>query len=178
MAGGFDQFLSMAPGLISSISQMATGMGSIWGARRANYQGQAQGQFFDDQATLVRLDEMRSHDNLKIESQRTLSAAKAISAAQGGDIDEGIVSSIAAQYGDQDMRITNDSSNKQRMLRMRANYARMAGADAETAGTMKGLGQVAAGGYSLYDTLKSGFPAEKPAKYANVGELIDAKNIS
>lgn len=142
---------------MAAVGSIAQGFGAISQGNTAAAGAGAQAQMYRDQASEVQLEESRSHQDLAIQRDRALSSAKATMAAQGGDIDQGIVSSEAAQFGDKDQRITDDSLLKQRALYYRANYAdAMSSADRQN-GLFSGIGKFlgAAGqGYSLYKSLK------------------------
>lgn len=141
---------------MTAVASVAQGIGAISQGNFANAQAGAQAQMYRDQASEVQLDETRAHRDLTIQRDRSLSSAKATMAAQGGDIDQGIVSAEAAEFGNKDQRITDDSLLKQRALYYRANYAEAVGSNAEQQGLFAGIGKflgAAGGGYSTYKGL-------------------------
>lgn len=142
---------------MAAVSMAAQGFSAIQQGNFASAQASAQARMYKDAADAAKLEEDRAHTDLSIQRDRALSSAKAIMAAQGGDIDQGIISSEAAQFGDKDQRITNDSLIKQRSLFYRANYSEAAGANAQSNGLYTGIGKFlgAAGqGYAAYKSLK------------------------
>lgn len=135
---------------IAGATALFSAFGTISAGGQANAQAQAQAGMYRDAASITQLEESRAHNDLNIQRQRTLSSAKATMAAQGGGVDEGILSAEAAQFGDQDARISNDSKLKQRGLFNRALYAQQAGEYAQSSSLWKAGGQALGGGYNLF----------------------------
>lgn len=130
-------------------------MSSIQEGQFAQAQANAQGQMYKDAASQAQLEELRAHDDLTIRRDRSLSNSKAILAAQGGGVDDNLIAAQAAQFGDQDSRVTHDSALKQRNYYARANYAYASGSNSARAGYMQGAGQML-GGIAQAASLYSG----------------------
>lgn len=124
--------------------------GTIMQGQQASASANAQASMYRDAASATQLEESRARNDLDIQRQRTLSTAKATMAAQGGDIDQGIVSAQAAQFGDQDERIKNDSMLKQRNMYARSAYTIAQGDFARIGSYFKAGGQLLGGASNFF----------------------------
>lgn len=156
---------------------VANGVAQIAGGSKASRtvrnQGEAQAQFYEGQIPIIDRKEREATLDLFNERNAVVGRAQAISAAQGGDLDVGIIGGIAGKYGMMGERIKLDADEQRWMLRSRAAYARQAGMDAAAYGdamALKGFGSLAQGGYSLYKTIEGEFGGSAGAG-TNIGSV-------
>lgn len=143
--------------VMNGVAQIAGGSKA---SRTVRNQGEAQAQFYEGQIPIIDRKEREATLDLFNERNSVVGRAQAISAAQGGDLDVGIIGGIAGKYGMMGERIKLDAEEQRWMLRSRAAYARQAGLDAAAYGDammLKGVGSLAQGGYSLYKTVEGEF---------------------
>lgn len=181
---------SLLGGVASVVGGMGQAAAGAAAAQRAQQQSQLQAQilqtqgerqavFYENQIPGVQRDEWQAITDSTNESQSAKSLAVAVSVAQGGGLDTGIVNGIAGKYGMMESRIHQNAAEQQWLLetqadnsrmtsKEQASYALMGGTNqsanlissssaAGTAGILGGIGGIAKGAFGLYTEGKTLF---------------------
>lgn len=92
-------------------------------AQQKRDQGIFESQYYEFLATQEQVALSRDLDAAKIESQRTMSASRAIMANQGGGMDPEMLAVVDSQFARQSASLIQDSEARQMVLRTKAGRA-------------------------------------------------------